>query len=314
MTIQEYLERWNVTGTITPVQFQQLSALGRGDRFSLFAELHILLYLGVIAVAAGVGLTIRAYSTGLGDVAILAALTLLVAASLYYCFSHALPYSNDKVETHGFAFDYVLYLACLLFAAEIGYVEFRFHLLGERWYDYLLASSVVYFALAYRFDNRLVLSLALSTLAGFFGLRLSYFSFGDSALRVSAVGYGVSVAAVGVVLQRLGIKKHFLEAYLHVAANVLFVALLSGTFDQSWRLYLLALIALAAAAVAAGVRFRRFVFVVYGVLYGYVGITPRLLELLGVNAFEGVLAYLVLTGTMVIAGLAIVARQFGREE
>ena len=314
MTIQEYLERWNVTGTITPVQFQRLSALGRGDRLSLFAELNILLYLGVVAMAAGVGLTIRAYSTGLGDVAILAALTLVAAACLYYCSSHALPYSNDKVETHGFAFDYVLYLGCLLFAAEIGYVEFRFHLLGERWYDYLLASSVVYFMLAYRFDNRLVLSLALSALAGFFGLQLSYFSFGDSALRVSAVGYGVTVAAAGLVLHRFGIKKHFLEAYLHVAANVLFLALLSGTFDQSWRIYLLALTALAAAAVVAGVRFRRFAFVVYGVLYGYVGITPRLLEVLGVNAFEGVLAYLVLTGTMVIGGLVAVARQFGREE
>jgi hypothetical protein len=49
-------------------------------------------------------------------------------------------------------------------------------------------------------------------------------------------------------------------------------------------------------------------------LYGYVGITPRLLEGLGVRDFEGVLAYLVVTGTMVIAGLVVVARQFGREE
>jgi hypothetical protein len=314
MTVQEYLERWSLTGAITPAQFQELSALDRGDRFSLFAELNILLYLGVVALAAGVGLTIRAYSTGLGDVAILVALTLVVAGCLSFCFSRAHAYSNGKVENQGFAFDYVLYLGCLIFAAELGFVEFRFRLLGERWHDYLLASSVAYFALAYRFDNRFVLSLALSTLAGFFGLQLSYFSFGDSALRVCALAYGVTVAAAGVTLHRQDIKKHFLEAYLHVAANVLFVALLSGTFERGWWLYLLALVACAAAAVVSGIRFRRFVFVAYGVLYGYVGITPRLLEGLGVRDFEGVLAYLVVTGTMVIAGLVVVARQFGREE
>jgi hypothetical protein len=314
VTVREYLDRWNLTAAITPAQFEQLSALDRSDRFSVFAELNVLLYLGVVALAAGIGLTVRAYSAGLGDVAILAALTSIVAACLYYCWSRAPAYSRDRVETHSFASDYVLYLGCLLLAAEIGYVEFRFHLLGERWHDYLLASSVVYFGLAYRFDNRFVLSLALTTLAGFFGLQLSYFSFGDSALRLSAVAYGVTVAVVGVVLHRLAVKKHFLEAYLHVAANVLFVALLSGTFEQNWRLYLLALIGLAVAAVVAGVRFRRFAFVAYGVLYGYVGITPRLLEQLGVRAFEGVLAYLVLTGIMVITGLAVMARRFGREE
>jgi hypothetical protein len=131
---------------------------------------------------------------------------------------------------------------------------------------------------------------------------------------VCALAYGVTVAAAGVTLHRQDIKKHFLEAYLHVAANVLFVALLSGTFERGWWLYLLALVACAAAAVVSGIRFRRFVFVAYGVLYGYVGITPRLLEGLGVRDFEGVLAYLVVTGTMVIAGLVVVARQFGREE
>ena len=90
----------------------------------------------------------------------------------------------------------------------------------------------MFFALAYRFDNRFVLSLALSTLAGWFGIRVSEFPllqlFGGSSLRAYALAYGSLVALAGTGLYWVGIKKHFLEAYLHVAANVLFIALLSG--------------------------------------------------------------------------------------
>ena len=165
------LERWRAAGTISESQHKVLVSLVRKDRFSVFAELNALLYLGVVAFVAGAGWTIQTHFARLGDVAILSALTLSFAASLYYCFSRAAAYSNVQQESPGFAFDYVLYLGCLMFGLELGFLEFRFHLLQDRWDHYLLLSSVAYFSLAYRFDNRFVLSLALSTLAGWFGLR-----------------------------------------------------------------------------------------------------------------------------------------------
>jgi hypothetical protein len=49
---------------------------------------------------------------------------------------------------------------------------------------YLLATTGVDFFLAYRFDNRFVLSLALSSLAGWFGLTISHWSaYEDAAYR-----------------------------------------------------------------------------------------------------------------------------------
>ena len=44
-----------------------------------------------------------------------------------------------------------------------------------------------------------------------------------ASLRPYALAYGCVAAAAGVFLHRAGIKRHFLEAYLHVAANVLLV-------------------------------------------------------------------------------------------
>src|SRR5204863_7921228 len=137
----------------------------------------------------------------------------------------------------------------------------------------LVGSALIFFVLAYRFDNRRVLSLALSWLAGWFGVRLSQspLRYGDS-LRPYAIGYGVIVAGMGGWLHRAGkagIKKHFTETYLHIAANVTFIALVSGVRDQnaSW-LYLAALLGLAGGAIVEGLRFRRFAFVALGTLYG----------------------------------------------
>jgi hypothetical protein len=308
------LDRWKRAGTISEAQHDILAALVRRDRFSLFIELNALLYLGVLSLAAGAGWTIATYSARLGDLAILATLTVVFGASLYYCFTHTRPYSQEQVEPPGLAFDYVLYLGCLIFAAELGYVESRFHPFGADWNQSLLLASAVFFALAYRFDNRFVLSLALSSLGGWFGVRVSHVGqLLSGSLRAYAIAYGVLVAGAGVVLQRAGIKRHFLEAYLHVAANVLFLALLSGvgTRDE-WPLYLLAVLALSAAAIVLGVRYSRFAFVAYGVVFGYAGVSARVLW--DVGSFSAGLAYFVVSGSLVILALVVLARRFGREE
>jgi hypothetical protein len=315
MTILARLERWKADGVITGVQFDAIAQLVRKDLFSVFVELNGLLYLGVLSFVAGVGWTIQTYFTSLGDAAIISALTLLLCLSFYYCFSRALPYSSEQVESPNLAFDYVLYGACLVFAVEIGYLESRFHLLQDYWDFYLLISSLLLFALAYRFDNRLVLSLALSTLAGWFGLRLSRFAFtyGES-LRPYALAYGALVSGMGVWLYRHRIKKHFLETYLHIAANVIFITLVSGVYDtQGTWLYLAGVLGLGTVAVVEGIRFKRFAFVAYGTVYSYIGISIEVLR-----AREGdstfALTYLIFSSVAVILSMIFLARLFGREE
>jgi hypothetical protein len=315
MSVLTRLEQWKNAGAISSAQCDVLSALVRKDRFSVFVELNTLLYLGVLSFVAGVGWLVATYSADLGDAAILSSLTCVFCWSLYYCFARALPYSHLQVEHPGLAFDYVLYLGCLVFAIELGYLQARVHFLQLDWDYSLLLASVVFFALAYRFDNRFVLSLALSSLAGWFGVRVSRFGLvPGGSLRMYALAYGGLVAVAGTTLYFAGVKKHFLEAYLHVAANVLFLSLLSGVGSRGAEgvFYLLALLGLAALAVVEGVRFRRFAFVVYGVVFGYAGISFRLLRDIG--SFTPALAYLVVSGTIVIVTLVVLARRFGRDE
>ena len=315
MTTLTRLEQWKDAGIITGEQFDAITRVVRKDRFSIFFELNALLYLGVISIVAGVGWVIQAYFANVGDAVIISSLTLLLFSSFYYCFTSSMPYSTAQVQSPNLAFDYVLYGGCLLFGIEIAYIEERFHLLDASADLYLLGSALIFFALAYRFDNRLVLSLALSSLAAWFGIRLSQSPqrYGES-LRPYAIAYGTIVASMGGLLHAAGVKKHFTETYLHIAANVTFAALVSGVFDESasW-LYLVALLALAAVAIFQGVQFRRFAFLAYSIIYGYIGISA---EVLRGRTMESpvALTYLIVSSIGVVGFIIFLARVFGREE
>ena len=311
MTTIERLERWRQSGAIREEQFQKISALVRKERFSVFLELNFLLYLGVVSFVAGAGWTVRAYFANLGDVAIITPLTILICASFYYCFSRVQPYSRLQVESPNLGFDYILYLGCLLLGVELAYLETRFHLLETQWDYYLLFSALVFLASAYRFDNRFVLSLALSTLAAWFGIKTSRFEFFElSGVRIPAIAYGVIVIIAGGYLYREGIKKHFLQTYLHIATNVLLAALVSGVESKAAWWYLPAALAGAAIAIWGGMRYRRFAFVAYGIIYGYIAVSMRILA--WPMGDSEVLTYFLFSGVLVLLGMILLARRIGR--
>ena len=136
----------------------------------------------------------------------------ILAACFWYCFSRAPAWSLRETPAPSAIFDYVLYLGSLVWCVELAYLENRFHVLSGQWDLYLLATAVFFFFLAYRFDNRFVLSLALSSLAGWFGLTISHWpSHQDAAYRQYALLYCLLVGLGGALLQRRGLKPHFLR-------------------------------------------------------------------------------------------------------
>jgi hypothetical protein len=314
VTTLDRLERWRSAGSITSEQHLALAAIVRNDRFSVFLELNALLYVGVLTFAAGLAWTVREHFARLGDTAVIVSLTAVFTASLYRCFTRGGPFTRGQAGSPGFAFDYILYLGCLTFAVELGFLQFRFGLLGGRWDTALLLSAVLYLSLAYRFDNRFVLSLALSTLGAWLGVRWSWNGFHVAAsVRGDALVYSAILAAAGLWTYRAGIKQHFLDTYLHLAVNTGLAALVSGTIggERRW-LWLVALLAASALIGERGVRFRRFAFVAYAVVYSYVGVSAHVLR--DARGVSGPFVYFIISGTIVIASLAVLSRRFGREE
>jgi hypothetical protein len=81
MTILARLELWKEQGAISTEQQAHLASLSRGEPFSLSLELNLLLYAGVLAFVAGLGWTISTWSQQLGDVLVLAILSIILTAS-----------------------------------------------------------------------------------------------------------------------------------------------------------------------------------------------------------------------------------------
>ena len=313
MTTLERLDGWKAGGIISDEQHALLASYVRRERFSVFVELSALLYLGVLSIISGLTWTFRDYLDRLGDIAILSILLLLMAVSFGYCFVKALPYSNDEVDSPTFAFDYVLYFGCLVFSTTLGFLETRFAIFGG-WDTHLLIASLAFGGLAYRFDNRLVLSLALSTLAAFLGLKLSVFDDArNDGLRFLAMIYGAFLLGAGWALYRAKIKRHFFDVYLQLGANAILLANAFGAVDgPGLNLYLVALLILCTISIGLGVKYRRFAFVLYGSVYGYLALTVRVLD--AVRSPTLGLLWVVVTGTMLLIGLVVIARRFGREE
>jgi hypothetical protein len=312
MTILTRLEQWEEQGKISPEQHAHLAGLSRGDPLSLFLELNILLYAGVLAFVGGLGWTVSTWSQQLGDVVVLTILSTILAACFWYCFSRAPAWSPAETPAPSPIFDYVLYLGSLIWSLELGYIENRFHVLSGKLDLYLLATAGLFFFLAYRFDNRFVLSLGLSSLAGWFGLTISHWSaHQDATYRQYALLYCLLVGVGGALLQRRGLKPHFLATYLNIVANVLFWALLSGVFNpQDYGLWFLALLIACAASLAWGLMRRQFAFVAYAAVYGYVGASSMFLR--GVTDETAVLGYFVVTGVAMLVVLVQIGRRFGR--
>lgn len=312
MTILARLQHWREQGAISPEQEVYLAGLSRGEPFSLFLELNILLYAGVLAFVAGLGWTVTTWSQQLGDVLVVAVLSAILGICFWYCFSRAGAWSLAETPAPTAIFDYVLYLGSLVWCVEFAYLENRFHVLSGQWDFYLLATAGFFFFLAYRFDNRFVLSLALSSLAGCFGLTISRWqSHQDAVYRQCALLYCLLVGVGAVVLQRRGLKPHFFGTYLNIVANVLFLAFLSGVFNgEGYGIWFLALLIACGASLAWGLMRRQFAFVAYSAVYGYVGVSAILIR--GINDETAVLGYFVVTAVAMLVALVLIARRFGR--
>jgi len=312
-TTRQYLDAWLADGRLSAPQHDAIAAIVSRRRLSLFVELHALLYLGVLAFAGGLAWTARAYSDRWGDLALLVPATALVVGCFAWAVAKAHPYSAERVESPSLVFDYVLYLGCLVLGVELGYVEYRFEFLRDQWDYYLLASALVYFAAAYRFDNRFVLSLGIATLGGWFGVRFTRLDwFGGDSARLMALMYGVVVAAIALASWQFRVKRHFLDAYLQVAAVVVLSTLTWSVLDSAGLSpWLLAAVAAAALCIAGGSHFRRFSFVVYGAFAGYVSVSRELLR--HSPGIEAGFLYIVVSAGLMVVSLVTLSRRMERQ-
>jgi len=214
---------------------------------------------------------------------IAASIAIAWAACLAWVVRSAPTFSWGEVASPRVAFDYVLLLGLLLFASDLAYIEAQFTLLGPRWAHHLLVVASVYVVAAYRWDSRIVLSLALSTLAAWRGVSVSLMArslgTGDTGeLRENAVVLGLLYVITAMLSVRLDRKAHFEEIFGNAGLLLLFGGLVSGVMlsELDWGIWLVALLVVAAAVMWISFRVGRSAYFAEAVLASYVGLVRLL--------------------------------------
>jgi hypothetical protein len=274
-TLEQEYRQLHAEQVIDEPTARRMVALDRGEIFSLFVELRFALYASVLAITTGIGLLLKNNLDRIGPVTLIVVLALIAAA----CYTSALRTRLRHAE-RSIGGDYVLLLGALILSADLGYAEAQFHWLGAHWSWHLLILAVLHAVTAYSFDSRLVLSVSLTSLAGWFGIYNqfgvdNFLDFDNSLGDVGAQGLVcASVIMAWRELHRRFVKSQtFTEIFEHFAAHTSFCGALALSFESSTRYVgIVLVIILAAINIRKGLAHAQEAFVVYGVAYAAFGL------------------------------------------
>ena len=271
-------------GILPPQAAPRLLRVARGELVSVHGELRALLYAGVLLITGGVGVLVKENLDRIGPAVIAVALGLAAAAAFAWVVRVAAPFSWREVPSPNLAYDYMLLLGVLLAAADLAYVEVKFTPLGVNWPWHLLIVSLFTGLAAFRFDSRVVFSLALSTFAAWRGVAVAHLGTGiwngeENAVRWNAVACGVLFVVLGFALKKGDRKAHFEPVAVHLGWLLILIGLASGLGESGpWMSYAAALLLCGAALAVGAYRFRRFPLFAFGVIGGYAALSRMILE------------------------------------
>ncbi|HEV7486902.1 MAG TPA: DUF2157 domain-containing protein [Thermoanaerobaculia bacterium] len=275
-----------------------LIARERREAVSIYPELRILTWAGVMLISTGVGVYITKHLDDIGPLAIAAVIGLAAAA----CYAWAYWKRSRKAALVD---DYVLLLAALLASADIGYIEHHYHLLGDSWPRHFLLLAILHAVTAYFFQSRLVLSLSVASLAAWLGIeRRSVDTFFDSPASTASRAFTCAVIVVAwrLIDRKLRPATTFSSLFDHAAANLAFWGSLILAFKDDTRLLGCAItIVLAAAAVLYAKRTREGTFVIYAWVYGTIAIDIAVCKAIHDEIF--ITFYLLVSTIAAIVGL-----------
>jgi hypothetical protein len=296
-SLEEELSELRAAGAIDDATATRAMALERRTIFSVFDELRVALYTAVALVVTGVGILIKDHLDRIGPLTLMFVLAL--AGGTCY-----VPAIREKLRGAAYSSvaDYLLLLGALLTSADLGYAETQFHWFGANWSRHLLILTAVHAFAAYALESRLVLSVALTSLAGWFGIERGPGSITSWHFATPALGLRAILCAA-VMLGWRAIDQHmnaarFREVFEHFAANLAFWGVLGWCSDAEVRVVgVMALLALAWVAVRAALRSGTELFAVYGVGYTALGLSIVVGKITTVASLSGATMVLIIVLT-----------------
>ncbi len=303
MKSQKIIEQLHKENLLSSEEHQKLAHHYNTKLFSIHWELKTILYLGVMLLSTGVGILIYLNIDTIGHTAILSLIGLACLGCFLYCFREIKPFTwQESINEHPFS-DYILLLGCLLFLSFEGYLQFQYNIFGTRYGLAAIIPSTLFFFLAYRFDHKGILSMAITGLGSWLGITVTPLNmfeqdFGSTYLIYTGIGLGTVLTITSFVIITKDWKKHFSFTYFNFGIQLLFICTSSAifTFGTIKYLFFILLTGLCYMAFAYAKKEQSFYFLLLAALYGYIGVTYLLVLFIdyldGFSSFEVGLIYL----------------------
>lgn len=272
---------------INEKQHDLLEGIYSNKIISLYYELRLMLYLGIMLFTGGVGYFAYQNMGEIGHLLSMFLISMSIFAGFYFIQKFAKPYSNAKVTVNQVYFDYILILVSLLIISLFAYIQVYFGLIELliHWTSFI--SAGILFAMAYRYDNKALLSMGITALAAAIGISISPVDwvkgewFASINLYITSILLGAFLVTIGQVSEITGIKKHFRFTYQNFGLLLYYAGCIAAIFDSSheWLYALLMLISGLSVSYLAWNR-KDFLFFLYSNIATYIAFTYLLYEVL----------------------------------
>lgn len=282
-----------------------LIARERREVFSIYPELRLCAWAGVMLLATAAGIVLKNNLERIGPLAL--ATMMGLAAAACYAWAWWRRTRGSLVD------DYVLLLGALLLSADAGYIETQFHLLGDSWQRHFLFLALAHGIAAYVFHSRMVLSLSITALAAWLGIEQRLvLAYGTEATAYASRAFVcAALLLIWRAIDRRRRPSDFSPVFEHFAALVAFVGAFA-LMQEDHALYLgcMLVMAIAAIVIAWGFRTQSEWFVLYSFLFGVIALDVLVFELLEGPNDALAFFFVVLSSIAAIIGLILIHARF----
>ncbi|PBJ16139.1 DUF2157 domain-containing protein [Flavobacterium sp. ACN6] len=268
-------------GLITENQFEEVKAYRNLNIFSLNAELKLFLYLSVLLFTSGIGILIYENIDTIGHIAILSLLLVVIAFCFFYCFKNSKGFQKTETTFEHPVLEYLVLLANILTCIFIGYLQFQYKPFGEHYGLATLVPTIVSFFCAYYFDNKSVLTIAVTGLTAYIGLSVTPQDllndndfYSNESLSYSAVMLGVLLILWTIYSNRISLKTHFSLIFLTFALHIISISSLANLLHHYSLIWMIFAVILAGSTFyfyKISYQLKAMSLYVFMIVYGYIG-------------------------------------------
>lgn len=266
---------------ITDHQYQEIAVYRSLNIFSLNAELKFFLYLSVLLFTSGIGVLIYNNIDTIGHIAILSILLIVIGVCFYFCFKNSKGFQKSEVTFEHPVLEYLVLVASILTCIFIGYLQFQYKPFGTHYGLATLIPTLVSFFCAYYFDNKSVLTIAITGLAAYVGLSVTPQDllnnnnfYSDQSLSYSAIMLGVLLVLWIIYSSRIQLKTHFNLIFLTFALHIISIASISNLINDYygiWMIFALILVGSSYYFFKVSHDLKSISLYVFMIVYAYIG-------------------------------------------